>query len=161
MQLVELELPTRRATRRLARAVAAELAVGDLLILSGPLGAGKTFIARALCRALGVPEEIRVTSPSFALIHELEGRMPIAHADLYRAGSADEVVELGLREMRARAVVMVEWGEPYRDLLGGCALLLDLEPHDAGRRARLSASEDFEASRALRLAAEIRLLDQS
>ncbi len=115
----DVALPTRRATVRLARRLAPALARGDLLVLSGPLGAGKTFFARALCRALGVPHHVPVTSPTFALVHEYAGRVPVLHVDLYRLGGPDEVEQLGLRERRDDAVMLVEWGEPFADPLGG------------------------------------------
>jgi len=85
-----VELPNRRATRRLARRIGAALAPGDALILSGPLGAGKTFLVRALCRALGLPEREPVQSPTFTLLREWPTRPRIAHADLYRLGSLEE-----------------------------------------------------------------------
>lgn len=133
-----VELPTRRATIRLARTVASHLRPGDLVVLSGGLGAGKTFFTRALARALGVPREQRVTSPTFTLVHELEGRVPIAHADAYRLADEDELLALGLRERRGEgAIVVVEWGEPYLDALGGEALILTIEHTDRGRRALL------------------------
>jgi tRNA threonylcarbamoyladenosine biosynthesis protein TsaE len=131
------ELPTQRATRRLAARLAPLLAGGDLVVLSGPLGAGKTFFARALCVALGV-EARHVTSPTFSLIHELTGRLAIAHADLYRLRSPAELVDLGLDALRDDGrLLLVEWGESYVDALGGDALRLELslEP----RRARFSA----------------------
>jgi tRNA threonylcarbamoyladenosine biosynthesis protein TsaE len=135
-------LPTRRATTRLARAVASAVRPGDLLILSGNLGAGKTFFVRALCRALGVPEREPIQSPTFTLIHEHAGRLPIAHADLYRVTDEDELAQLGLRERRGEgAVLAVEWGASYESALGGDALRIDLEVDARGfRRARLAAS---------------------
>jgi tRNA threonylcarbamoyladenosine biosynthesis protein TsaE len=135
-------LPTRRATIRLARALAAALGPGDLVILSGDLGAGKTFFTRALCRALGVPSREPITSPTFTLIHEHEARIPIAHADLYRIGDEDELGQLGLRERRGEgAVVIVEWGAPYEAALGGDAFHLAIAISAAGERsARLEAS---------------------
>lgn len=93
------------------------------MILKGDLGAGKTFFARALCRALGVPSRVAVTSPTFTLVHEHEARLPVFHADAYRLASPSEIDGLGLRDARANgAVLLVEWGEPYIAALGGDAL---------------------------------------
>jgi len=119
-------LATRRSTTRLAGRLASALRKGDLLVLSGELGVGKTFFVRAMCRALGVPATCRVTSPSFTLVNELTGDMPILHVDLYRLGDEDEVHMLGLDERRDDALMFVEWGAPYVDALGGEALLLEL-----------------------------------
>jgi tRNA threonylcarbamoyladenosine biosynthesis protein TsaE len=141
----DLALPTRRATIRLARAIAPHLEVGDLLVLEGELGAGKTFFVRALCRALGVPVEVPVTSPTFGLVHELEGRLPIVHADLYRLGDPDEVHHLGLRERREDAVLLVEWGLGYEEALGGGALHLALAFGSGGRVASLRADPGAES----------------
>lgn len=135
-----LELPTRRATIQFAKRLATLLSPGDLVILSGGLGAGKTFFTRALARALGVPREQEVTSPTFTLVHELEGRVPIAHADAYRLADEDELLNLGLRERRGEgAIVVVEWGEPYVEALGGEAVSITLEHAERGRRASVQA----------------------
>ena len=139
MKDVLVPLPTRRATTRLAARVAPLLRASDLLVLSGPLGSGKTFFTRALCRVLGLPASVAVTSPTFTLVHELETTPPIAHADLYRLDSPDAVRELGLLAMRDDGfVVVVEWGEPFVDALGGEALVIDfaVDPH---RQALLRA----------------------
>lgn len=143
------DLPTLAATRRLAERLAPHLRGGDLLVLSGPLGAGKTFFAQALCKALGVSG--RVTSPTFSLVHEYAGRLPIAHADLYRLNSEHELPELGLLELRDEGrLLLVEWGEKYLSALGGDALCLSfsLEPrrvaltaHGAAVTQRLAAIE--------------------
>jgi len=135
-------LHSRRATVRLARALAAALRPGDLVILTGDLGAGKTFFTRALCRALGVPAREPITSPTFTLIHEHTGRLPIAHADLYRLGDEEELSHLGLRERRGEgAVLIVEWGAPYEAALGGDALHVSIALSVAGNRsARIEAS---------------------
>ena len=135
---VSVELPNRRATRRLARAIGAALAPGDALILTGPLGAGKTFLVRALCRALGLPEREPVQSPTFTLLREWPTRPRIAHADLYRLGSLEEAEQLGLLELRdAGAVLIAEWGERFPSALGRDCLSLRLEL--GPRRATLSA----------------------
>lgn len=150
-----IALPTRRATVKLARALAKALEPADLVVLRGDLGAGKTFFARALCRALGVPGDTSITSPTFTLVHEHRGRLPIAHADAYRLGGAGELTELGLRERRGEgAVVLVEWGEPYIEELGGDALVIHLSPAERGRSATLQATG--ERSRELLRAIEAR-----
>lgn len=131
-----IPLPNRRATVHLAELLAPALRPGDLLVLEGGLGAGKTFLARALCRALGVPPVIPVTSPTFTLVHEHEARLPILHADLYRLRGPDEIAPLGLREQRAEgALLIVEWGTPYLDALGGDALVLELAITSLGERS--------------------------
>lgn len=140
---LDLPLPTRRSTVKLGQAIAKTAKAGDLVVLRGDLGAGKTFIARAICRELGVPTSIPVTSPTFTLVHEHRGRLPIAHADLYRLREASELDELGLRARRGEgALLLVEWGEPYVNELGGDALSVSLEmdPKGASRRAHLGAN---------------------
>jgi tRNA threonylcarbamoyladenosine biosynthesis protein TsaE len=137
---MRVPLGTRRATIRLARQLAPLLAAGDLVILKGDLGAGKTFFARALCRALGVPSSTAVTSPTFTLVHEHEARLPILHADAYRLADASELAELGLREARAGgALLLVEWGEPHLSALGGDALLISFSTPPS-RAARISST---------------------
>jgi len=133
-----IELPTRAATETLARRIAPLLEPGDLLVLSGPLGSGKTFFTGALCRALGLPKKNRVPSPTFTLVHEHPTTPPVSHADLYRLRDARDVLGLGLDAQRDDGrVLVVEWGEPYVDVLGGDALVLELalDPRRAVLRA--------------------------
>lgn len=127
MSALVLSLPTRRATKRFGRALAHRLEPSDLLILTGPLGAGKTFLVRATLRAMGLPERVAVTSPTFTLVHEYETSLLAIHADLYRLSGAPDVESLGLLEQRDQGkVLFVEWGEPYIALLGGDALVVAL-----------------------------------
>ncbi len=133
------ELSTRRATQALARRLAPHLRPGDLVILDGPLGSGKTFFTRALCRALGLPESVRVPSPTFTLVHEHETTPPLSHADLYRLSRPEQLRELGLDAQRDEGrVLVVEWGAPYVDELGGDALVISLSVNP--RRAELRAT---------------------
>lgn len=115
-------LSSRRETRGLGLAIARAFVPGDLAILSGGLGAGKTFLVRAIARGLGVRGV--VTSPTFTLVREFAtSRGPLVHADLYRlrGDSLDtETRGLGLRERRGEgALVIVEWGEDAIEALGG------------------------------------------
>lgn len=123
---MRIELRTEDATIALANRLADGLQGGELIVLEGPLGAGKTFFVRALARRLGVPEEIAVTSPTFALVHEYpEASPPLLHADLYRLGDPDELVYLGLSEkLGTEWVAIVEWGYRFLDVLGEPNLLL-------------------------------------
>lgn len=135
---VEIALPNRRATRRLGAALGAHLQVGDVVWLEGELGAGKTFFTRGLLRALGVPSSVPVTSPTFALVHEHEGRAPIWHLDLYRLGEVDELVELGLDEGLESAVVVIEWGARFRSGIGERGLEIALSHAASGESARVA-----------------------
>jgi tRNA threonylcarbamoyladenosine biosynthesis protein TsaE len=134
-------LATRRDTLRLGGAIARVLEGGDLVVLSGDLGAGKTFLVRAVARALGV--EGSVPSPTFALVHEYAtSRAPLLHADFYRlrgAGLGAEVARLGLRERRGEgAILLVEWGEDAAEVLGGDAALV-VSLAIAGERVRVAS----------------------
>ncbi len=146
---LKFDLPTRRSTQRLAQLIAPTLAQADLLILTGPLGSGKTFFVRALCRALGLPAAQRVTSPTFTLVQEHDTVPPLSHADLYRLNGPEQLPELGLDAQRDDGrLLLVEWGEPYIEQLGGDALVLTfaLDPRRAvvsatGRRSRAILAE--------------------
>jgi tRNA threonylcarbamoyladenosine biosynthesis protein TsaE len=122
------QLPSKAATARLASDLAPLLAGGDLLLLEGPLGAGKTYFARALARVLGLTRDARVTSPTFTLVHEYATDPPLVHADLYRLSDDERgVFELGLVGQRDDgALLVVEWGLPFERVLGGDALVMTL-----------------------------------
>jgi tRNA threonylcarbamoyladenosine biosynthesis protein TsaE len=97
------------ATERLGAAFAPVLRPGDVVALSGPLGAGKTRLVSGLVRELS--PGARVRSPSFTLVSEFPGAVPVFHLDLYRLHGAREVEGLGLEEFAARGALVVEWGE--------------------------------------------------
>ncbi|MFC7537495.1 tRNA (adenosine(37)-N6)-threonylcarbamoyltransferase complex ATPase subunit type 1 TsaE [Sphingomonas sp. GCM10030256] len=98
------------ATRRVGRALAKRLMPGDVVALSGPLGAGKTALARAILRAAGHAGE--VPSPSFAIVQPYDDLpLPIWHADLYRLEDSSELAELGLDGVLEDGCLLVEWPE--------------------------------------------------
>jgi tRNA threonylcarbamoyl adenosine modification protein YjeE len=139
----DILLTSRRDTVRLGRRIAATLRAGDLVLLNGGLGAGKTFLARAIARAMGVCRDVAVTSPTFTLVREYVGREgDLLHADFYRlldqtAPLEVEIGRLGLRERRAHgAIVLAEWASDGEAALGGGAELrigLSVEGNHARR----------------------------
>uniref|UniRef100_UPI0035C9E898 tRNA (adenosine(37)-N6)-threonylcarbamoyltransferase complex ATPase subunit type 1 TsaE n=1 Tax=uncultured Sphingomonas sp. TaxID=158754 RepID=UPI0035C9E898 len=101
-----------QASEALGARLAALVAPGDVLALSGPLGAGKTSVARGLLAALGLAGE--APSPSFAIVQPYappEVRLPVLHVDLYRIDDPDEIAELGLDDAAGDSVLLVEWPE--------------------------------------------------
>src|SRR3954465_9878944 len=105
-----LILPDEQATLRLMKDVAAALAPGDLITLSGDLGAGKTTFARAMIRHLAGDPELAVPSPTFTFIQSYDlPRGPLVHADLYRLSGPGELAELGFDDLPEKAVVLLEW----------------------------------------------------
>ena len=132
-------------TERLGERLAAALEIGDRLLLLGPLGAGKTRFVAGLAR--GLDSRSRVRSPSFTLLHEYRGRLPLFHADLYRLEERD-VAGLGLEEALERGVLAVEWGDRLPPELRSDALALEFELVSASER-RVSARAEGPRGRAL------------
>jgi tRNA threonylcarbamoyladenosine biosynthesis protein TsaE len=133
-------LPSEADTAALAARLAPRLAPGDALLLSGPLGAGKSTFARALIRArLGDPGH-EVPSPTFTLVQTYgEGTDVLWHADLYRLSHPDEAIELGLLAAMDEAICLIEWPDRLGPFQPPSALRLELEPTaEDARRATLS-----------------------
>lgn len=104
-------------TEGLAAKLVGTFRVGDVLILVGELGSGKTAFTRGLAKALGIDEDT-VTSPSYTIINEYPADTPLYHFDLYRLGDAGELHEIGWEEYLSRnGIVVVEWGERLEHLL--------------------------------------------
>lgn len=131
-------LPDDAATARLGQWLAPRLAPGDVILLEGPIGAGKSHLARALILArLGRAED--VPSPTFTLVQTYEADAEIWHADLYRLTHPDEVIELGLEAAFATAICLVEWPDRLGDLTPPDALHLRLAAAEqAGVEGRLA-----------------------
>ncbi|GGI05905.1 tRNA (adenosine(37)-N6)-threonylcarbamoyltransferase complex ATPase subunit type 1 TsaE [Egicoccus halophilus] len=112
-------------TRALAAVVATELRPGDVVALSGDLGAGKTCFVQGAARGLGVTG--RVTSPTFTLVRtHLDGRVPVVHADVYRLDRLQDVLDLGDDVLAPDAVTFVEWGDAVTPLLPDDRLEVEL-----------------------------------
>ena len=111
-------------TRALGGALAGGLQPGDVIVLSGDLGTGKTVFAQGVAAGLGVTE--RVVSPTFAIAREYAGRLPLHHLDVYRLEHVQEAIDLGLDELFEDAVTLIEWGDGVRDLLPADRLEVEL-----------------------------------
>jgi tRNA threonylcarbamoyladenosine biosynthesis protein TsaE len=124
-------------TRAIGEAIAALLRPGDTLILTGELGAGKTTFVQGVAAGLGIDDP--VTSPTFVLVHEHEGRLPLTHADVYRLRRVQDVLDLELVD--EDRVLLVEWGDAIRDLLPTDHLRVELtaSTDDEERRIVLEA----------------------
>jgi len=131
-------LANEAATARLGAAIAGRLAAGEAVCLSGPLGAGKSTLARALVRALTTPGE-DVPSPTFTLVQFYDGRgLKVAHFDLYRLTDPDEAYEIGLDEALEDGAAVIEWPERLAGRLPPDRLDVEIEFSGEGRRARLT-----------------------
>jgi tRNA threonylcarbamoyladenosine biosynthesis protein TsaE len=116
-------------TRKLGAVVAELLVPGDVVSLSGDLGAGKTCLVQGAARALGVNEP--VTSPSFVLVREHRGDLPVYHVDVYRLDRLQEVLDLGFEDLLdPSGVVFIEWGDAIDALLPDDHLRVELTVDD-------------------------------
>lgn len=134
--MIRLRTTSVDETRELAAALAPIVRKGDLLLLSGELGAGKTAFVQGLGRALGVTEPI--TSPTFTLVRTYAASVPLVHADLYRLDHLQEVIDLGLAELLDdSAVALIEWGDVAASIFTPdyLSVRLELDPDDTESRS--------------------------
>ena len=136
--MLERFLGDEAATKRLGDDLAMALRPGDVLALSGDLGAGKSTLARALIRALADDETLDVPSPTFTLVQSYDARIPVHHFDLYRLASAFELDELGFDEALATGAALVEWPDRATDRMPPTTILVELDHQGDGRLVRLS-----------------------
>ena len=142
---MKLELPDLPAMQMLGNRIALTLKIGDVVALSGGLGAGKTTLARAVISALGFAGE--VPSPSFAIIETYDPpavTLPLVHADFYRLARPEEAHEIGLDDYREGAVLIAEWPENAGGFAHepGCLSIL-LETATSGRIATVTGGKDW------------------
>jgi tRNA threonylcarbamoyladenosine biosynthesis protein TsaE len=130
---MQVTTSSEQETAEVGRSLAAQLDSGAVVLLIGPLGAGKTAFVRGLAHGLGVkPDE--VSSPTFTLIHEYRGgRVPLLHVDLYRLEDPREVEDLGLEELGERAVLAIEWAEKLPRPPAG-AVIVEIDQTDGDTR---------------------------
>ena len=126
-------------TRRLGRALASLAHRGDMILLCGPLGAGKSVLAAGIAEGLGVTEA--VASPSFVLVRTYrDGYMPLVHADVYRIGSSGEFEDLDLVDASRDGLLLIEWGDAVAGWLPDTYLAVEIEgAGDEVRTIRLEA----------------------
>jgi tRNA threonylcarbamoyladenosine biosynthesis protein TsaE len=139
---VILDLPDLAAMDAFGARIAAQLHPGDVVALSGPLGSGKTTLARAVIAALG--HEGEVPSPTFTILEAYDLDPPLVHADFYRLESPREAEELGLDDYREEAVLIAEWPERAGGFAHepGC-LSIALEIAGSGRKAIVEPGRDW------------------
>ena len=127
MLVLQLELPDLAATQNLGSLLADRLAVGDVISLSGPLGAGKSALARAIITSAN-PKETDIPSPTFSLVqtYELADRTPLWHLDLYRIESPEDAMQLGLDDAFVDAVCLIEWPDRLEEFLPKSTLSVHL-----------------------------------
>jgi tRNA threonylcarbamoyladenosine biosynthesis protein TsaE len=124
------------ATLSLGERIGARLQAGSIITLTGELGCGKTLLTRGICAGLGVPLR-QVNSPTFVLVNEYHGRLPVFHLDMYQLGTASDAVEFGMLDYLARArsgVMIIEWAEKIAAVLPDDCLKLHFHVLSARKR---------------------------
>ena len=136
---------TREDTQALGKRLSASLRAGDVVLLSGQMGAGKSEFARGVARGLGITSA--VPSPSFTILNAYdEGRLPLYHFDWYRIGDESELTDMGLDEFIGGGVCLIEWHERAEDLLPDtCLEVLLCRQEDESRIITLIPHGDWEA----------------
>lgn len=130
--MIQIRCATAADTRAVGRRLASLLRAGDVVLLAGDLGAGKTVFAGGIGEGLGLDDP--VVSPTFVLARRYQGLMPMVHVDLYRVGSSSEVDDLDLDTEASDAVLVVEWGQAAEQSFGDDHLLVRLMVDTGGQR---------------------------
>jgi len=155
---IHLAIASLADTEKLGLGLAELLRPGDVILLSGALGAGKTTLTQFIGRGLAVPASCYITSPTFSLMHEYPGRLPLYHLDLYRLSGEEEIEDLGLIDyLYAEGVCVIEWPDRLGSLLPAQHLDIVLR-YDSGlnRQAALSFQGTSWLARRPRLAELLR-----
>ena len=143
-----IEVKTSDEMEALGRRLAALLKPGDILLLNGSLGAGKTLLVSGIAQALGV--EVQVTSPTFLVVRSYtEGLLPLTHVDVYRLVSTAEFTDLELVPDTRDGVLAIEWGDAVRSALPEDVLSIDIQADEDGARTVTFSGEGEWADRSL------------
>lgn len=146
--MIEVRCQTSQDTESLGGRVASSLRPGDVVVLAGGLGAGKTLFTKGLATGLGVEEP--VVSPSFVLVREYRsGFVPVIHVDVYRLGSMNEFNDLDVLEMSKDGVLVIEWGEAVESVLPPDHLRVEFDVEEDGARTLRFVGEGTWGSRDL------------
>jgi tRNA threonylcarbamoyladenosine biosynthesis protein TsaE len=146
--MIEVACPKPEDTEALGSRLASSLRPGDIVVLAGGLGSGKTLLTRGIATGLGVDEP--VVSPSFVLVREYRsGFMPVVHVDVYRLNSMNEFDDLDVLEMAQDGVLIIEWGEAIESSLPDDHLRIEFEVEEDERRILRFVGEGAWASRDL------------
>ena len=124
-------------TEKLGYETGLKAKAGDIFCLSGDLGVGKTVFTKGFAKGLGIDEDI--TSPTFTIVNEYEGKMPLYHFDVYRIGSSDEMYDIGYEEyINGEGVCIIEWANLIEDILPDEYLHIELKYKDMSREMILN-----------------------
>lgn len=128
-KMIRFVTKTEEATEELGKKIGQLVKAGTLILLRGDLGSGKTVLSRGIARGLGV--EAAVTSPTFTLMHQYQGRLPLFHFDIYRITDPEEMFDLDYEEyFYGDGVTVVEWPERMEELLPDEYILIEIEKTD-------------------------------
>ena len=123
-------------TFHIGRILGEALTAGDIVALTGELGAGKTCFTQGIARGLGVPEVYQITSPTFTLVNEYPGRLNLIHLDVYRLSSSRDLQDLGYEEFFfGKGVTVIEWAEKIQDIIPEKSLSVTLAYLDQNQRS--------------------------
>lgn len=146
--MIQARCPLPEDTEALGARLAASLRPGDVVVLAGGLGSGKTLLTKGIATGLGVEEA--VVSPSFVLVREYRsGFIPVIHADVYRLGSLNEFEDLDIFDMAVDGVLIIEWGAAVESALPRDHLRIEFEVGDDGTRTLRFVGEGSWAQRDL------------
>ena len=130
MKRITVQTSSEAETKELGRALGSNLRQGDILALTGDLGAGKTHFTMGVAKSLQITDYI--TSPTFTIVNEYRnGRLPLFHFDAYRLGDSEELMEIGFEEyMTAGGVILIEWADIVAEILPAETLWIQIQRQD-------------------------------